>query len=66
MMYCKYCGSVLPMGSSFCPNCAKEVEEVYLKQAMNRNDIVSYVGKNEPYFSRKFSDVAAGKKVSLV
>ena len=33
-MYCKYCGSELPMGSSFCPNCTKEVEDGYLRTDM--------------------------------
>ncbi|MGE4214301.1 MAG: zinc ribbon domain-containing protein, partial [Anaerotignaceae bacterium] len=64
-MYCKYCGSELPMGSSFCPNCSKEVKEGYLKQAMNKSDIANYVGKNEAYFSREFSNVAAGQKGSF-
>ena len=65
MMYCKYCGSVLPLGSRFCPNCSNEVEEGYLKQVMNKNDVANYVGKNYAYFSREFSNVVAGQKGSF-
>ena len=62
MMYCKYCGSVLPMGSRFCPNCSNEVEDGYLKQAMNKNEVANFVGKNEAYFSREFANIVAGQK----
>lgn len=65
MMYCKYCGSVLPMGSRFCPSCSNEVEEGYLKQVMNKNDVANYVGKNEAYFSREFANVTAGQRGSF-
>lgn len=65
MMYCKYCGSVIPMGSSFCPDCSNEVEEGPLKQIMNKNDIANYVGKNEAYFSREFANIAVGQRGSF-
>ena len=65
MMYCKYCGTVLPMGSRFCPNCSNEVEDGYLKQVMNKNDVANFVGKNEVYFSREFSNAVAGQKGSF-
>ncbi|HCT64752.1 MAG TPA: hypothetical protein DIC60_05730 [Lachnospiraceae bacterium] len=64
-MYCKYCGSVLPMGSRFCPNCSNEVEDGYLRQVLNKNDVANYVGKHEAYFFREFSNVAAGQKGSF-
>ncbi|MEA5084328.1 MAG: hypothetical protein VB018_09260 [Lachnospiraceae bacterium] len=65
MMYCKYCGSVLTMGSRFSPNCSNEVEEGYLKQVLNKNDVANFVGKNEAYFSWEFSNVTAGQKGSF-
>ena len=64
-MYCKYCGSVLPLGSRFCPNCSNEVEVGYLKQVMNKSDVANFVGKNVAYFSREFANVTAGQKGSF-